>query len=195
MSDQLERTEAVDEEGIWQLLQRGGMPRNEVRAGPPEPGPLGPLTRIRIPKYNGLADPLGAEELGRLLSQRLRPFGPTAVLLWEDPQDVVLGHIVARELGIIAVRSYNEEVLIELAGTLPPKSRVLLLTDAFRDAGLLRAMRGIVERHGGTVVASAALAQTDALATVDQAGDAAVSLVSARADAGPTEVTGGDGRQ
>ena len=194
MSDQLDKKEALDEEAIWQLLERGGMPRNEVRPGAPEPGPLGPLTRVRIPKYNGLSDPLGAEELGRLLSQRLRPFRPTAVLLWEDPQDVVLGHIVARELGIVAVRSYNEEGLIELAGTLPPNSRVLLLTDAFRDAGLLRAMRGIVERHGGTVVGSAALAQTDALATVE-AGDAVVSLVSARADTGPTEVTGGDGRQ
>ena len=101
-------------------------------------------------------------------------------LLWEDPPDIVLGHVVARELGAIAVRSYNAEGLVELADPLPGASRVLLLTDAFREPGLARAMRAIAERHGGRVVAAAVLVETDALAAAGEAASPVVSLVSLR---------------
>ena len=44
-------------------------------------------------KYNGLADPSGAEDLARALAERLRSLDISAVVVWEDPEDVVLGHV------------------------------------------------------------------------------------------------------
>ncbi len=164
----------MDTERIWELLSNGGLRRSEARVAAEKQAVL---MELRIPKYNGLADPAGAEELGRMLAGRARSLGPTAVLLWEDPLDVVLGHIVARELEVKRLRSYNAEGLIELIGALAPSSRVLLVTDAFREASLLLAMSNLVERHGSTVVGTAVLVETGALASAGPVAGTVVSLV------------------
>ncbi len=178
-------------EKIWQLLERGGLARSsEAGAGGEE---AATLRTARVPKYDGLADPTGAEELGRLLADRVREFKPTAVLLWEDPQDIVLGHVVARELGVHAVRSYNEEGLAQLVGVLPPKSRVVLLADAFREPGFVRAMSGVVEQHDGAVVGTAVLADTEALSDASEAAGPVVSLVTLRGDERVTGEIRGNG--
>jgi hypothetical protein len=169
-----------DTAGIWALLGRGGLVKPEPQLGSGEPDRTG---SVSIPKYNGLADPAGAEQLGHWLAERTRIFSPSVVLLWEDPQDIVLGHVVARELGAIAVRSYNAEGLVELANPLPLGSRVVLLADGFREPGLVRAMRAIVERHASQVVAIAVLVDTDALAAAGDRTGPVVSLVSLRGQA------------
>lgn len=167
------------DDDVWPLLARGGLrPVSE----PEEDDDQRPvLSEVRLPKYNGLRDPAGAEQLGKLLAERARPYQPSVVLLWDDAPDVVLGHVVGRELGISAVRSYDREGLIDLdGGSLPAGSRVLLLVDAFRDAGLLRAMCNLVARARSTVVATAVLVETDVLDTAAGMQGVIVSLASAR---------------
>ena len=165
----------VDTARVWRLLARGGLVGPQPEATSSEAGRPG---SVALAKYNGLADPAGTEQLGRWLAERVQPFSPSLVLLWEDPEDIALGHVVARELGVRAVRGYNAEGLVELADPLPRGSRVLVLADAFRDAGLVRAMRAIVEQHGGTVAAIAVLVDTDVLATAGAPATPVVSLVS-----------------
>ncbi len=171
----------------WPLLERGGVRQSDLARTHPD------QAEVRVPKYNGLVDPPGAEDLGRRLAEQARALAPTVVLLWEDPEDVVLGHIVARELGVPAARGYNADGLVGLVGSLPAAGRVLLLADAFRDPTAVRALRALVHQQGGEVAGTAVLLDTDALAAVvDEAGPV-VSLASARARGGPVEVEAGRG--
>ena len=168
-------TPLVDAADIWQLLQRGGL----VLPSATSVSSI-PVGESRLRKYDGLTDPSGAETLGKLLAERARPFAPGVVLLWEDPLDIVLGHVVARELEATAARAYNQEGLVELLGVLPPGRRVLIVTDAVREPTVVRALYGLAQQCGSSVVATAVLADTDALAAAGEVAGAIVSLVSLR---------------
>lgn len=125
-----------------------------------------------VPKYNGLVDPPGAEELASELARRLGDAGPTAVVIWEDPEDVVLGHVVARELGLTVVRAFDADGLVGQRGALPEASRVALVVDAVRDPRIVLAVSQLVERAGGRLVATGVLVETPELRSVrDRAGD------------------------
>jgi adenine/guanine phosphoribosyltransferase-like PRPP-binding protein len=115
-------------------------------------------------KYNGLADPAGAEQLGRLIAEQARPLQPSVVLVWEDPEDIVLGHVVARELGVRAVRAWNADGLVGQSSPLHAGDRALLVLDAVRDPRAVRAVQAVVDRDGGTLVGTAVLQSTEALA-------------------------------
>jgi adenine/guanine phosphoribosyltransferase-like PRPP-binding protein len=142
-------------------------------------------------KYNALADPAGAEDLARRLAEQARNLNPTVVAVWEDPEDAILGHVVARELGVRAVRAWNADGLVGQSGPLQSGDRVLLVLDAVRDPRSVLAVHGVVARDGATLVGTAVLTATDAL---DQAradlGDPGrlISLTDARST---TEEHGG----
>lgn len=172
----------------WQLLERGGV---SPRAGGParrEPGTDEPATETgaqdawQPAKYNGLADPVGADTLGRTLAERARHLGVDTVLIWEEPQDIVLGQVVGRELGVPIVRSFNMDGLVGHSAPLARGDRVLLLADAFRDPATVRAMAALVEQQGAAVVGTAVLVETDALAASGGGTGQVVALVSARGD-------------
>lgn len=129
------------------------------------------------PKYNGMADPAGAEELGRQLAGRLREIRPTAIVVWEDAEDVVLGHVVARELGVGLVRAYDADGLVGTNARLPDEPRLALVVDAVRDTRVVRAARALAGQHGGSLVATAVLMDTRALASVEREAGAIVALV------------------
>ncbi|MHB8620569.1 MAG: hypothetical protein ACYDAG_13525 [Chloroflexota bacterium] len=154
---------------VWQMLGSGGLSIHDDEGQS--------QTLAALPKYNGLADPAGAEELGKLLAQRARDLAPSLVLLWEDPQDLVLGHVVARELGVPALRSYDQEGLVGLAGALPAGARVLIVGDAFRDKGVVAALRNVIEAHAGSVAGAAVLVETEALTSATGGTLRVVSLV------------------
>lgn len=125
-----------------------------------------------VPKYNGLADPPGAEELASALARRLAGPRPTAIVVWEDPEDVVLGHVVARELGLSVVRAFDADGLVGQRGVLPEAARVALVSDAVRDPRVVLAVSQLVERAGGRLVATGVLVETPELrASVERAGD------------------------
>ncbi len=175
----------MDTGKTWQLLAKGGVSRDAIAESAGEQG------EGRVAKYNGLLDPSGAEDLGRELAERARAFSPTAVLIWEDPEDVVLGHVVGRELGVAVARSYNADGLVGLSGTLGSGSRVLLVADAFRDPTVVRAMRALVQQQGGVLAATAVMVETAELGAAGDDAGAVVSLVSARGVAGTGVKRGG----
>lgn len=151
----------LDEARARELIARPGVPAGTTSG----PG-------AAVDKYNGMADPAGAEELGSELAARLRDRAPDAVVVWEDPEDVVLGHVVARELGISMVRAYDADGLVGTNGNLPPDPRIALVADAVRDPRVVRAARALAGREGGSLVATAVLVDSAALeAVVTEAGE------------------------
>jgi hypothetical protein len=104
-------------------------------------------------KYSGLSDPAGAEQLGQALGSRLARTRPDVLLVWEDVEDVVLGYVVARVLGVTVVRTYDAEGIVACSGEIGRGARAVAVTDSVRDPTVMRALRSVVERSGGELVA------------------------------------------
>lgn len=145
----------TDERDAWELLARGGCePRGRAAS-----------------KYNGLVDPAGAEELARRLVGLVGELGPTAILVWEDPEDVLLGHVVGRELSLPVVRAFDADGLVGHSAGLPDRPHAVLVSDAIRDVTVVRAARGLVEQAGGSLVGTVVLVETAELrAAAEDAG-------------------------
>jgi len=150
----------------WELLGRGGSATTEQLA-------------IRPAKYSGLADPDGAEELGRALAERIRALAPAAIVIWEEPEDVVLGHVVGRELGLPVVRAFDADGLVGHSAGLPAAPKVVLVTDVVRDGRVVRAAQALAEQQGGALVGTAVLIDTPVLREAGTAAGTIVALVRA----------------
>src|SRR5438876_10409934 len=103
----------MQEADAWAALERGGAVHHGHFAEADRHADL------RISKYSGLLDPSGAEALAGALAQRLASNGATLVLVWEDVEDVVLGHVVGRQLGVPVLRTFNADGLVGHAGPRP----------------------------------------------------------------------------
>jgi adenine/guanine phosphoribosyltransferase-like PRPP-binding protein len=150
----------------WALLGRGGSAAD-------------PQLATRPAKYNGLADPDGAEALGRELASRLRDLSPAAVVIWEEPEDVVLGHVIGRELGLPVVRAFDADGLVGHSSGLPESPRAILVTDAVRDGRVVRAAQALAEQRGGSLVGTGVLIETEALRETGTLAGRIVALVRA----------------
>lgn len=150
----------------WELLGRGGS-ATDARAA------------RRPAKYRGLSDPHGAEELGRALTEKIRALSPAAIVIWEEPEDVVLGHVVGRELSLPVVRAFDADGLVGHSAGLPAGARVVLVTDAVRDARVVRAARALAEQGGGSLVGTAVLIETPLLREEEAGAGSIVSLAQA----------------
>ena len=154
------------ESRTWTLLGQGGSATD-------------PMMAVRPAKYSGLADPPGAEELGRELAGRIRDLAPAAIVIWEEPEDVVLGHVVGRELGLPVVRAFDADGLVGHSAGLPDAPRVVLVTDAVRDGRVVRAAQALAQQQGGGLIGTAVLIGTAALRETGSAAGEVVSLVRA----------------
>lgn len=114
-------------------------------------------TNLRLDHYNGLIDPAGAQTLGRSLAQRVADLGADVVVVWQDLEDVVLGFVVAAELGRSLVRAYNDDGLVGHAPELGYGRRALLVTDRVRDTRPIQAVGALLDTRGGTLVGVASL--------------------------------------
>ena len=141
----------MDEAEIWSGLERGGAAR-QVRVDEREG-----RVEQRISKYNGLLDPSGAERLAGALAEKLGECGATLVVVWEDVEDLVLGFVVGRRLGVPVLRTFNADGLVGHAGPLPRGGRGILVTDCVRDQVAPRAVRALLESSGGTLLGVASL--------------------------------------
>lgn len=112
---------------------------------------------LRLEKYDGLIDPTGAKVLGEALAQRLSHTGANVVVVWHDLEDLVLGFVVAGELGCGLVRAYNADGLVGHSPELRSGARAILVTDQVRDASVVRAIRALLDTRGGALVGVGAL--------------------------------------
>jgi adenine/guanine phosphoribosyltransferase-like PRPP-binding protein len=85
------------------------------------------------------------------------------VLVWDDLDQIVLGQLLAAQLGVGVARAYDADGLVAIRDDEALGGRVLLVTDALRDPRTLAALRGIVEQRGSTVAGIAVLVATDEL--------------------------------
>ncbi|MET9303680.1 hypothetical protein AB0893_17630 [Micromonospora aurantiaca] len=120
--------------------------------------PAGDDTRLNL-----LTDPSAAEVVGRWIADEVRQYEPTVVAVWDDPQAAVLAHIVAREVGCVVVRVIETEGLVRLVDAPLAVGRVALLADRFTAENSLGALLGVVENHGLTTVAVAAVVDSEPL--------------------------------
>ena len=125
--------------------------------------------------YCGLFDPPGAEAIGRALAQEVRHLEPTKVLVWEDADVNILGHIVARELGITAARALEVSGVLDLDGSIGA-DRVVVVGDAIRRTSHVQAMRALAERNGGQLVGLAVLVSTPAFREATEGATTVVLL-------------------
>lgn len=146
--------------GIWDLLAAGGVT-------PEGDGPA---------PYRPLRAPSAASELVARFAEVARAANADLVLVWDELDQIVLGQLLAAQLGVGVARAYDADGLIAIRDDEPLGERVLLVTDALRDPRTLAAMRGIVEQQGSTVAGIAVLVVTDDLR--EAAGDVPVHALA-----------------
>ena len=135
-------------EEIWALLRRGGL---SAEAAEPGPG------AILVGRYHGMLDPAGADGLGVLLAAKARPVEANVVVVGEGANDLVLGFVVARELGLPLVRVLNLEGLVGASGALPARPRAVFVADRIHKSGFVTAVGNLLEREGGELAVVASL--------------------------------------
>jgi adenine/guanine phosphoribosyltransferase-like PRPP-binding protein len=126
----------VNNEEIWQILRNGGLDversDDEADAG----------YRI-VGSFRPLSD---------MLAERARELEPDIVIVGEGAKDLLLGFVVARELGRPLVRCLNLEGLVGAVGDIPEGSKAIFVADKIRKSGFVYAVGNLVDREGGELV-------------------------------------------
>lgn len=106
------------------------------------------------------ADPALSERLGTQLARLIAPTRPGLVLGWLGPDEAVLAHIVARELGVPVARASLDlgRLTVEPDGW--PSDRVALVATSWGRDLPLAPLRKVVG-HTADVVAAAEIVTTD----------------------------------
>ncbi|MFC0531637.1 orotate phosphoribosyltransferase [Phytohabitans kaempferiae] len=125
----------------------------------------------QAPRFDLLADTRCTHRLGRALGDLLRHRELSHLLVWERPDDVVLGFVLAAELGLPVVRLESVSGLLYLSGTFPPSARVAVVACAFESPGELVPLSALLAQTGTTLAAVAGLVRTPAV-TAEIAGTA-----------------------
>lgn len=146
--------------GAWELLAAGGVTRDAEAPAP----------------YRPLLVPAAASELMALFASVVREADASLVLVWDDLDQIVLGQLLAAQLGVAVARAYDADGLIAIRDEIPLDGRVLVVMDAYRDPRGLAAMRNIVEQQDSTVAGIAVLVETAGLRDAAE-GDRVFALV------------------
>ena len=170
----MEEERAFDRPALDSLLRRVGLDPGQTHAVSGD-----------LPKFDPFRDPAATDLLGRELARRVRALDVNAVCVWEEPEDLVLGHVLGLALNVRWARCVNADGLVALIGDLPPAARCVIATDAVRATEPIAAMRNLVQVHGGDVVAIAALLATPELDGFREGTVASVTLAGLDHDASP----------
>ena len=131
---------------IWQILRNGGLSversDDEADAG----------FRL-VGRFNGPSDPPGVDALGVMLAERAKTLDPDMVIVGEGAKDLLIGFVVARELKRPLIRCLNLEGLVGVTGEIPEGTRAVFVADKIRKSGFVYAVRNLVEREGGELLA------------------------------------------
>jgi orotate phosphoribosyltransferase len=105
-----------------------------------------------------LQHPKHAETLGRALAELMAPHQPAAVL---SPAlgGIVIGHEVARALGVRAIFAERQEGALQLRRgfTLSPDDRIVVIEDVVTTGGSTRETIDVANAHGATVAAAGSI--------------------------------------
>jgi len=115
-----------------------------------------------------LQHPAHAETLGRGIAEKVRSLRPTVVL---SPAlgGIVIGHEVARALGVRAIFAERQDAALTLRRgfTLEASDRVLVVEDVLTTGGSTRETMQVAMASGGQVVGCAAIVDRSGGATFD----------------------------
>jgi orotate phosphoribosyltransferase len=155
-------TDIVTQDELLQLFRRSGALLNghfRLTSGLHSPGYLQCALVLQ--------DPRNASTLGEALAATIRPLGATVVL---SPAlgGIVIGHEVARALGVRAIFAERQDGSLQLRRgfALDTSDRVLVVEDVVTTGGSTRETLDVARAAGATPVGAAALVDRSA-ATAD----------------------------
>lgn len=137
---------------------------------------LGVASDTYGPTINTGRSPRYVEVLGHALAESLRPSSPETLVVWNTPDEAVLAHAVALQLGVSVRRASEVEGILTLDEPIAPGTRVALVATEW-DGRWLETLRQLVLGSGGTLVVAAAVVGSDVLDSV--ADRATTALLSA----------------
>ncbi len=105
-----------------------------------------------------LQDPRRAERLGQAIARQARALHPT-VILSPALGGVIIGHEVARALGVPALFAERQDSVLTLRRgfTLNPSDRVLIVEDVLTTGGSTRETMLVARSAGGHIVGAASI--------------------------------------
>jgi len=130
-------------------------------------------------KYDPSIDPDGAERLAARLADEARDLEPSAVVIWKEPEDILLAHLVALALDVHWIACSDEDGFVAVSGKIIPGGSVVFLTDAVREGTPLIALRNAMALHGVALAGTCVLVGTEQLDTADGVGRK-ISLIDGR---------------
>lgn len=131
--------------------------------------------------FDPFRDPIVTDQIGQDLAHRMRGLDPNVVCVWEEPADMILAHVVARELGLGWVRCVNSDGLAAIIGPLPRSPRAALVSSVALGIQTIRAIQNLLAVHGGGLVGVGVLVGTEQLDEVASEVPAVVSLARSAA--------------
>ena len=102
-------------------------------------------------EITSLQTPGVAEILGKELAEALAPTSPDTVLVWDQVESAVLGHVVARELDADLIYAYSVEGSLGLSGELTAGSRTVVVSYDWTEAHGLGALVSFAQSQGAEV--------------------------------------------
>lgn len=94
--------------------------------------------------------PAETEKLGQRVAREATELKVDTVLTWNEPEDTVLGHVVARELGIGTVYANEVEGILDTFGSLDGLSVLIVFAGTPRETEIT-ALTGLVENSNARV--------------------------------------------
>lgn len=102
-------------------------------------------------EITSLQTPAVAEILGKQLAKVVTAANPDTVIVWDQVESAVLGHVVARELGADLIYAFSVEGSLGLSGHLTEGSRAVVISYDWTELHGLNAMVRFVQSQGAAV--------------------------------------------
>lgn len=150
-----------------------------------------PAREVSPAKINLLSQPAVAERVGSMLAEQIADRNIDVVLSWDESEDVVLAHIVGREIGSRTVQAYKSGGILFLTDGIASGEKVLLVSDTFRSPHDLLGPIGLVHSVGAEIVLVAAIVSSPHLVDI-QSDDIDTTALALPDPEGAAETTDTD---
>lgn len=151
--------QAPAEADVWASVAKG-IARGDATGGSLSVGDDSLVGSLLEEGYDATLDFAGAELLAQVLANKLARFTPDALVVWDNVEDVILGFLTARRLGIRLVRAYERDGLLRLVREGARINRVALVRDMIRHREEVLGIQGVMARAGAALIAVAVLVRS-----------------------------------